>query len=75
LEGGLDAYDATLLEMNPGDAVFFGPLVIHGSGPNLSARDRRANTFAYDKPNNQKRGQLSSDRYRRSALRMTPETR
>jgi ectoine hydroxylase-related dioxygenase (phytanoyl-CoA dioxygenase family) len=65
LEGGLDAYDATLVEMDPGDAVFFGPLVIHGSGPNLSARDRRANTFAFDKPNNQKRGSLPADRYRR----------
>jgi ectoine hydroxylase len=67
LDGGLDAYDATVLEMNPGDAVFFGPLIIHGSGPNLSARQRRANTFAYDKPNNQKRGSLPSDRYRRGA--------
>jgi ectoine hydroxylase-related dioxygenase (phytanoyl-CoA dioxygenase family) len=68
LEGGLDAYDATLLEMEPGDAVFFGPLVIHGSGPNVSSRDRRANTFAYDKPNNQKRGALPADRYRRGAM-------
>jgi len=69
LDGGLDAYDATLLEMDPGDAVFFGPLVIHGSGPNPSPRDRRANTFAYDKPNNQKRAQLPADRYRRGPQR------
>jgi ectoine hydroxylase-related dioxygenase (phytanoyl-CoA dioxygenase family) len=67
LDGGLDAYEATLLEMDPGDAVFFGALVIHGSGPNLSARDRRANTFAYDKPHNQKRRALSDDRHRRGA--------
>ena len=67
LEGGLDAYDATVLEMDPGDAVFFGPLVIHGSGPNLSPRDRRANTFAYDRPNNQKRGALSDERHRRGS--------
>jgi ectoine hydroxylase-related dioxygenase (phytanoyl-CoA dioxygenase family) len=69
LEGGLDAYNATLLEMDPGDAVFFGPLIIHASGPNLSARDRRANTFAYDKPDNQKRGSLPDDRYRRGGDR------
>jgi ectoine hydroxylase-related dioxygenase (phytanoyl-CoA dioxygenase family) len=69
LDGGLDAYEATLLEMDPGDAVFFGPLVIHGSGPNLSPRDRRANTFAYDKPDNQKRAPLPKDRYRRGELR------
>ncbi len=71
LEGGLDAYPATLLEMDPGDAVFFGPLIIHGSGPNLSARDRRANTFAYDRPNNQKGGALPGDRYRRGSKRPT----
>jgi ectoine hydroxylase-related dioxygenase (phytanoyl-CoA dioxygenase family) len=71
LDGGLDAYQATVLEMEPGDAVFFGPLVIHGSGPNLSARDRRANTFAYDKPNNQKRTQLPRERYRRGEPAIT----
>ncbi len=54
LDGDLDAYDATPVETEPGDAVFFGCLVIHGSGPNTSDRDRRANTFAFDRPNNLK---------------------
>jgi ectoine hydroxylase-related dioxygenase (phytanoyl-CoA dioxygenase family) len=35
------------IEMQPGDCVFFGPLVIHGSDGNRSAYDRRANTVAY----------------------------
>ncbi len=52
LPGGIDDVNSTLIETGPGDAVFFGPLVIHGSGPNASARDRRANTFAYDRPDN-----------------------
>lgn len=38
---------AIAMEMEPGDAVFFGSLVIHGSDGNRSAHDRRANTFAY----------------------------
>jgi ectoine hydroxylase-related dioxygenase (phytanoyl-CoA dioxygenase family) len=40
--------DATPLEMEPGDAVFFNALVIHGSAPNGSGRARRINTFAYN---------------------------
>jgi len=52
LEGDLDAFESELIEMDPGDAVFFGPLVIHGSGPNQSDRDRRANTMAFDRPQN-----------------------
>lgn len=40
--------DATPVEMEPGDAVFFNALVIHGSAPNLSGRSRRINTFAYN---------------------------
>jgi ectoine hydroxylase-related dioxygenase (phytanoyl-CoA dioxygenase family) len=39
--------DAVAVEMEPGDCVFFGPLVIHGSDGNRSQRDRRANTVAY----------------------------
>ena len=31
-----------------GSAVFFGPLVIHGSDANRSERDRRAVTIAYN---------------------------
>ncbi|MGH7144190.1 MAG: phytanoyl-CoA dioxygenase family protein [Planctomycetota bacterium] len=38
---------AVAMEMEPGDAVFFGSLVIHGSDGNTSDHDRRANTFAY----------------------------
>lgn len=59
LDGDLDAYpEATLVDMTPGDVVFFGPLVIHGSGPNASDRDRRANTFAFDRPGNRLKGEL-----------------
>jgi phytanoyl-CoA hydroxylase len=40
--------DAVLVEMAPGDGVFFNALVIHGSAANTSGRDRRMNTFAYN---------------------------
>ncbi|MDA1142682.1 MAG: phytanoyl-CoA dioxygenase family protein [Planctomycetota bacterium] len=40
--------DAVAAEMGPGDAVFFGPLVIHGSAPNKSGSPRVMNTFAYN---------------------------
>jgi ectoine hydroxylase-related dioxygenase (phytanoyl-CoA dioxygenase family) len=40
--------DAVDVEMQPGDGVFFGPLVVHGSAPNTSDQDRRMNTFAYN---------------------------
>lgn len=40
--------DAVEVEMNPGDGVFFGPLVIHGSAPNASQMSRIMNTFAYN---------------------------
>ncbi len=52
LEGGLDAYEADIVELAPGDAVFFGPLIIHGSAPNTSKQHRRCNTFAFDVINN-----------------------
>jgi ectoine hydroxylase-related dioxygenase (phytanoyl-CoA dioxygenase family) len=39
--------DAVAVEMQPGDCIFFGPLVIHGSDGNRSSVDRRANTAAY----------------------------
>ncbi|MCZ7649137.1 MAG: phytanoyl-CoA dioxygenase family protein [Planctomycetota bacterium] len=39
--------DAVAVEMQPGDCVFFGALVIHGSDANKSDRGRRANTMAY----------------------------
>lgn len=33
---GYDSHPAVYLEMNKGDTVFFHPLLIHGSGPNLT---------------------------------------
>jgi ectoine hydroxylase-related dioxygenase (phytanoyl-CoA dioxygenase family) len=40
--------DAVPLPLRAGSAVFFGPLVIHGSDANRSKRDRRAVTIAYN---------------------------
>ncbi len=40
--------DAVSVEMEAGDAVFFNALIIHGSAPNHSERDRLMNTFAYN---------------------------
>jgi phytanoyl-CoA hydroxylase len=40
--------DAVSLPMAAGSAVFFGPLIIHGSDANRSAHDRRAVTIAYN---------------------------
>lgn len=65
INGNLDAYpDATLVAMQPGDVVFFGPLVIHGSGPNDSDRHRRANTFAFDAPGNRLQSELPASSWR-----------
>lgn len=64
-EGGLDAFPSTMVELQPGDAVFFGALVIHGSAPNHSELDRRANTFAFDVVGNQKEGELPERNWRR----------
>lgn len=52
LAGGLDDFPSTSIHTEPGDAIFFGAYVIHGSGPNGSDRHRRANTFAFDRPGN-----------------------
>jgi ectoine hydroxylase-related dioxygenase (phytanoyl-CoA dioxygenase family) len=52
LPGELNDVSSTMIPTEPGDAIFFGSYVIHGSGPNTSDRHRRANTFAYDKPCN-----------------------
>lgn len=43
-----DRKDALPVPMDPGDGVFFGPLIIHGSAPNRSGHDRLMNTFAYN---------------------------
>lgn len=40
--------DAVAVEMEAGDAVFFNALIIHGSAPNISKKDRLMNTFAYN---------------------------
>ena len=40
--------DAVPVPLRAGSAVFFGPLVIHGSDANRSAQDRRAVTMAYN---------------------------
>ena len=40
--------EAEPVTMAPGDDLFFTSLVIHGSAPNQSQRDRWANTFAYN---------------------------
>lgn len=64
LPGGLGDYQSELVGMQPGDGVFFGALVIHGSGPNASPRDRRANTFAYDVHGNQRNGELPEASWR-----------
>lgn len=64
LPGDLAAFPATVIAMEPGDGLFFGSLVIHGSGPNTSARDRRANTFAYDKAFNKREGVLPEHTHR-----------
>lgn len=40
--------DAVAVEMEPGDGVFFNSLIVHGSAPNTSGKDRRMNTFAYN---------------------------
>jgi len=59
------AYKSKLVEMEPGDAIFFGPLIIHGSGANLSPKDRRMNTFVFDRPNNLINGQYPQEKYLR----------
>lgn len=40
--------DAVSVEMQPGDGVCFGALIIHGSAPNSSGRSRVMNTVAYN---------------------------
>lgn len=65
LPGDLDAYDAQLIETEPGDALFFNCMVVHGSGRNDSPDHRRANTFAFDRPGNMKADALPADYHRR----------
>ena len=65
LGSDMSIYNSHLVEMDTGDAIFFGPLIIHGSGPNSSSNDRRMNTFVYDQPNNLINGKYSSEKYLR----------
>ena len=72
LPGDIDAYpDAVPVELAPGDVVFFGPLVIHGSAPNNSAQHRRANTFAFDRVGNRKQGPDHAEQLLRGQLAAT----
>ena len=61
----MTAYNSKLVEMEPGDVIFFGPLIIHGSGANPSPKDRRMNTFVFDRPNNLINGQYPQEKYLR----------
>ena len=47
-----DRDDSVPIEMDPGNAVFFGPLVVHGSAANRSNQDRMMNTCAYNVTDN-----------------------
>jgi phytanoyl-CoA dioxygenase PhyH len=40
------------VELSAGDAVFFGPMLIHRSGPNRSTVDRRALLYTYQRAGN-----------------------
>ena len=64
LEGDIDRFPSTPVETAAGDAVFFGGLVIHGSAPNASGRNRRANTFAFDRAGNR----IGGDAHREALL-------
>ena len=44
---GMDARDKVELHMAKGDTVFFHPLLIHGSGTNVSGRFRKAISCHY----------------------------
>lgn len=58
--------DAVLLPMRAGSAIFFGPLIIHGSDANHSETDRRAVTIAYNVTGNR-------TSFTRGVLRGRPE--
>ena len=48
--------DAVPVPLAAGSAIFFGPLIIHGSDANRSDHDRRAVTIAYNVTGNNTRG-------------------
>ncbi|MGI9323346.1 MAG: phytanoyl-CoA dioxygenase family protein, partial [Pseudomonadales bacterium] len=45
------ASDAVWMEVLAGSLVFFDPYAVHGSGPNRSAKPRRAMIMTYQPPN------------------------
>jgi hypothetical protein len=65
LEKEMETTQATTVAMEPGDVLLYGPLVIHGSGPNRARRSRRLNTFSFDKPGNRVKGEDDPKRLRR----------
>ena len=44
--------DAVPIPLRAGSAIFFGPLIVHGSDANRSDHDRRAVTLAYNVTDN-----------------------
>ena len=57
LELGLDPKSAVDLELEPGDVALWHLCTVHGSGPNLSARDRRFYLNGYVVAENCDRGE------------------
>jgi ectoine hydroxylase-related dioxygenase (phytanoyl-CoA dioxygenase family) len=57
LEFGLDPRGAVDLELEPGDVALWHLCTVHGSGPNLSARDRRFYLNGYVVAENCDRGE------------------
>lgn len=56
---GLDPAKVVDLELEPGDLALWHPFTIHGSGPNLSARDRRFYLNGYVRAADCDRGEWS----------------
>ncbi len=58
LSADLTAYRAVPVEYEPGDLLFFGALVIHGSDINRTGRNAPFNTIAYDLSGNRKEAEV-----------------
>jgi hypothetical protein len=54
---GIDASTAVPLELAPGDVALWSPFLVHGSGSNVSSRDRRAYLNSYVVAANADRGE------------------
>jgi ectoine hydroxylase-related dioxygenase (phytanoyl-CoA dioxygenase family) len=48
-EPTFDSSGMVIVELRAGDAVFFGPFLVHRSSPNRSSRDRRAILYTYQR--------------------------